>query len=87
MKLMEKSREASKVKKRYDRARTPYQRVMESGQVTKQQKQKLRRQYAKLNPAELKRKITILQNKLIDIARLKQTAMQNQRGLAASGKR
>ena len=87
MKLMEKSREGSKVKKRYDRARTPYQRVMESGQVTKQQKQKLRRQYAKLNPAELKRKITILQNKLIDIARLKQTAMQNQRGLAASGKR
>jgi hypothetical protein len=33
MKLVEKTRVGSKVKKRYDQARTPYQRVLESPHI------------------------------------------------------
>lgn len=86
MKLLEKRREGSQVKKRYDRARTPYQRVIESEPISKGQKQKLKRQYEKLNPAELKRQITRLQNRLIEIADMKQTAKPKLARLAASRK-
>jgi hypothetical protein len=86
MKLIEKSREGSKVKKRYDHPQTPYRRVLGSEQVSNQLKQRLRKQYAKLNPAELKRKITELQNRLIDLAAMKQAARQSQGRLAASRK-
>ncbi len=64
MKLIEKTREGSKVKKRYDEARTPYRRLLESPDVDEVTKRKLKRQYAKLNPAELKRQILDLQDKI-----------------------
>ena len=67
MKLEEKIRVGSKVKKKYDQPKTPYQRVLESPQVEKENrenKEKLNQEYAKLNPAELRRQITILQIKL-----------------------
>ncbi len=86
MKLIEKHREGSRVKKRYDKPRTPYQRGMESEQISKAQKQKLSRQYEKLNPAELKRQITRLQNRLIEMAGLKQSAQPRVARLAASRK-
>lgn len=65
MKLKMKERVGSRVKKRYDRARTPYQRVLDAPQVTRQQKQLLRSKYATLNPAALKRKIDRLQQRLL----------------------
>ncbi len=68
MKLIEKTRIGSRVKKKYDKARTPYQRVLESSDIPTQQKNKLKRQYAKLNPAALKRQITKLQNRLLKIS-------------------
>jgi len=71
MKLIEKIRIGSKVIKKYDKPRTPYQRVLESSHVSEGNKEQLRRQYATLNPAELKRQITRLQNKLLKIASLK----------------
>ncbi len=68
MKLLEKTRIGSKVKKKYDEAQTPYQRVLASPDIPKENKKQLRSQYRKLNPAELKRKIETLQQRLIQVA-------------------
>jgi len=62
--LVEKIRQGSRVQRRYDQARTPYQRVLESPQVTETCKQELRAEYADLNPAELDRKIRRLEETL-----------------------
>jgi hypothetical protein len=68
MKLEEKIRVGSKVKKRYDQPRTPYHRVLEAALVEEEKKKKLNQEYAKLNPAELRRQITALQIKLRKLA-------------------
>jgi hypothetical protein len=68
MKMVEKQRLGSKVKKKYDRARTPYERVMESKEVSKEKKKGLREEYERVNPAQIKREITRLQNELIKIS-------------------
>jgi hypothetical protein len=68
MKLLEKTRVGSKVKKRYDKPQTPYQRVLGYPHISKETKKWLRKEFAKLNPAELKRQITRLQNKLLKVA-------------------
>jgi len=73
MKLIEKTRIGSKVIKKYDKPWTPYQRVLESPLVPDSKKQQLKEQYATLNPAELKRKITKLQQKLLKMVSLKET--------------
>lgn len=64
MKLVSKQRDGSRVKKHYDKAHTPFQRVMASRHVTRDRKRKLEIQYERLNPAALKRKIEHLQNRL-----------------------
>jgi hypothetical protein len=71
MKLLEKTRIGSKVKKRYDKPQTPCQRVLASPDISKDAKKWLRKEFAKLNPAELKRQISRLQNKLLKIASAK----------------
>jgi len=68
MKLVEKTRRGSRVTKRHDKPQTPYQRVLKSPYVPEKNKEEMRALYAKLNPAELKRRITRLQNRLIDYA-------------------
>lgn len=73
MKLMEKTRVGSRVTKKYDKPRTPYQRVLESPHVPEDRKEQLRKQYATLNPAALKRTITKLQQKLVKMVSLKET--------------
>ena len=65
-KLREKGREGSRVWKRYDPAKTPYQRVLDSTEVSAQRKRRLRAQYLKLNPAALHRRIERLQRALTD---------------------
>jgi len=62
MKLVEKTRDGSKVTRRYDEPMTPYRRLLSSADVDEVTKRKLKRQYAKLNPAELKRQILDLQD-------------------------
>jgi len=79
MKLIEKTRIGSRVKKKYDRARTPFQRVLESSFVPKQAKKVLKKEYAKLNPVELKREIIRLQDKLDALARSKNRPKQEER--------
>lgn len=56
-KLIEKKRIGSKIVKKYDSPRTPYQRLTEHKDFPESEKEKLRRIYAKLNPAEIKRNI------------------------------
>jgi hypothetical protein len=79
MKLEEKIRVGSKVKKRYDQPRTPYQRVLESPMVEKEHKKKLSQDYAKLNPAELRRQISSLQIKLRKLAAKENLRKRNQK--------
>lgn len=62
MKLKEKQRIGARVKKKYDTAKTPYQRLLNSGILKEEQKEQLKRYYETLNPMELKRRI----NKLIE---------------------
>jgi len=71
MKLIEKTRIGSKVTKKYDKAQTPYRRVLACPDVSAGDKQALKNLYAKLNPAQLKRQITKLQDKLIRLNTMK----------------
>jgi len=76
-KLIKKERIGSKVTKRYDEAKTPYRRVLASPGIEDEIKVKLKNQYAMLNPAELKRKITKLQNRLLKLNALKQKVRED----------
>src|SRR5215210_71875 len=68
MKLKSKERHGARVKKKYDKARTPYQRLLESSFITEQTKQQLRARYHALNPAQLKRQLEGLQRRLLATA-------------------
>lgn len=57
LKLAEKKRVGSKIIKRREVAKTPYQRILESDAVIIEVKDQLKATYATLNPAELKRNI------------------------------
>ena len=71
MKLVQKSRDGAKVTKRYDTAKTPYQRVMASPHMEDSVKRELTQTYLELNPAELKRQIARCQDRLLAINRAK----------------
>ena len=64
MKLYDKQRIGARVKKKYDTAKTPYQRLLISGILNEEQKEKLKILYETINPMELKRRINKLQTKL-----------------------
>lgn len=64
MKLLSKERNGAKVKKKYDEPKTPYQRLMDMPDISQKIKQRLKSEYATLNPAHLKREIVRLQEKL-----------------------
>jgi hypothetical protein len=53
VKLLTKDRTGSRWQKQYDRAQTPYQRILSSKQVTLHTKEKLRAQYKTLDPVAL----------------------------------
>jgi hypothetical protein len=72
MKLSEKSRIGSKVVKRYEQPKTPFQRLLESPSVDRRVKRRLRAEYEELNPAQLKREIMRLQQLLVKAVRDKQ---------------
>lgn len=57
IKLISKERIGGKIHRKYDKPKTPYQRIMESKEVSNKKKQELEKIYLSLNPAELKRRI------------------------------
>jgi len=67
MKLKEKIRIKGKIHRKYDKAKTPYCRLMESDQLGEQAKQELKQVYDSLNPAELKRQIDKKIKKLYEV--------------------
>jgi len=71
-KLLSKTRKGSKVSKKYDEAKTPYRRVLECSDIDDKIKESLKQSYDGLNPAELKRKISVLQDRLLKLNALKQ---------------
>ena len=57
IKLILKERVESKICRKYDKPRTPFQRLLESPEISEIKKQELRGIYQSLNPAHLKRQI------------------------------
>ena len=57
MKLVEKTRVGSKVKKKYDKPRTPYQRLLECPEVSRKIKGELRREHRELDAIGLARAV------------------------------
>jgi hypothetical protein len=68
MVLVEKRRNGAKVSKRYDQAKTPYQRILDAPEVPDETKALLRHCYQSLNPAELLRQIEARQELLWKLA-------------------
>lgn len=77
MKLVSKTRRGSKVTKKYDKPKTPYQRVMESNYISNKVKEKLRKQRLSLKPFQLRREMLSLQNKLFKMAIRKKKFKEN----------
>jgi hypothetical protein len=66
--LIEKTRQGSQVSRRYDRARTPFHRLLDSPQLQQAVKEELLRQYATLDPLQLSAQIQALQDGLERLA-------------------
>lgn len=64
IKLIEKVRVGGRIYRRYDEPRTPYQRLLDCGQISKASRQRLQTQYESLNVAEIHRRIEALRNRL-----------------------
>jgi len=71
LKLPSKERVGSRVIKRYGSPKTPYQRLLESPDITHEQKNRLRRTYQELNLVKLKAEIDKLKDKLWRLQRAK----------------
>jgi hypothetical protein len=79
MKLTSKIRHGSKVTKIHDRPTTPYHRLLAHPAIPPQTKQRLTRQYRQLNPVDLRRQISQLQEKLFTLAQAKHNAISKKR--------
>jgi len=67
VKLIDKKRigkHGEKIKKIYDKAKTPYQRILECNQIDEKIKERLKAEYKQLNPAKLRRAIISETDKL-----------------------
>lgn len=68
-KLIAKERVGNKTRKRYDPAKTPYQRVLDRTDISLEAKARLMNLYVQLNPAELRRRIDQKTARLWNISR------------------
>lgn len=68
MKLKAKVRVGGKIRRQYEPARTPCQRLLDSGQLSRAAGQALRQQYESLNVARLRREIEGLRQRLFELA-------------------
>lgn len=76
-KLLSKEYIGSKVKKKYDTAKTPYQRLLITGVVKEEKKDKLQKLYDSLNPLDLRKQIMKLTEKLNKAFRYKINDLTN----------
>ena len=67
LKLRSKERIGGRIHRTYEAAKTPYQRLLESGQLSAASAKRLRSQYESLNVVELRRDIERLRNELFDL--------------------
>ncbi len=74
VKLVKKTRNGSKVRRIYDEATTPYQRVLDAESVSEEAKEYLCAQCAELDPVELLVRIQNAQNRLWGCAQEQQTS-------------
>jgi hypothetical protein len=68
MKLKSKTRVGGKIHRVYDEPRTPYQRLLESGQISRKVVGQLRETYESLNPVALHRQLESLRRELFELA-------------------
>ena len=71
IKLREKVRIQGRIQRRYEPARTPYERLLDGKQIPVRVQRQLRAQYEQLNPAELHRNLEALRVELEQVSRLK----------------
>jgi hypothetical protein len=81
LKLIEKTRDGSKVFKKYDSAQTPHQRLKVTEHISNSAKQKLEEQYEALDPIKLLTNIQDLQNLLWPWAYTENTWMNNSKSV------
>ena len=67
-KLVSKERHGARVRKRYDRAQTPYRRLLASGVLTPARREALAAEYSRLNPLQLRTELTARLNALWNLA-------------------
>lgn len=80
MKIQDKQRVQSKIKKCYDKPQTPYQRLMRSEHVSHEQKEKLTKTFDSLNPFMLRKSIETKLKKIfsyLNIKKIKKTGTDN----------
>src|SRR6476659_7711305 len=70
-KLVSKVRDGAKISKKYDKAATPYARVMAHADVKTLPKRRLTKQHDSFNPAAVQRKIQALADELLTLATAK----------------
>jgi len=64
LKLIEKERQGAKVSKKYDKAQTPYQRILLSEHISQARKDSLTEEYLGLDPVDLLTQLEMLQDQL-----------------------
>jgi len=75
MKLKAKTRIGGKIHRQYDQPKTPYQRLLESGQLSQKAARQLRQQYESLNVAHLQRGIERSKDQLWALLQAKQAVV------------
>lgn len=73
VKLIEKRREGSHLYKKYDKPQTPYRRLMDCPDVSKEGKERLFEEHRRLRPMLLKGRITEIQDRLYYLGRVKRS--------------
>jgi hypothetical protein len=84
--ILENAKLYQRATKRYDKAKTPYHRVLASEQVDQDVKARLRETFDQLNPAELRRRMRSLKARLDEVRRERELPTKSaaiQEGLAA----
>ena len=78
MKLKEKTRDGARVTKRYDEAKTPYQRLLNAAVLPEEDEERLAAIYLSLNQVEVQPKIGRIQNRLRTLAVAKLDIMRKE---------